>query len=81
VSLDKQVKTLAQVVMDLSDALEVMSANVKKLADNHNELVEAVNDTTEWRAQLDAEWMEAEAILDCDIVFTPDFPTDKKKIN
>ena len=77
--LTDQCEMLAKVCMELSNSVEGLSDRLKILVQNHNELVQAVNDNTEWRAAMDAE-ME---MLEDEIMFTPceDAFRDKSKDN
>jgi predicted RNA-binding protein with EMAP domain len=79
--LEGQCEMLAKVCMELGTAVDALTEKFKELVENHNELVKAVNENTDWRADMQAEMDEIEAMLDTEIVFTPDVDSfrDKKK--
>lgn len=69
----------ALVIIDLIDRIDDMEKKFNRLVKNHNELVEAVNDNTEFRADLIEDMQRAEEELE--ILFTPesDILRDKSK--
>lgn len=69
----------ALVIIDLIERIDDMEKKFNRLVKNHNELVEAVNDNTEFRAELIEDMQRAEEELE--ILFTPesDILRDKSK--
>ncbi len=69
----------ALVIIDLIERIDDMEKKFNRLVKNHNELVEAVNDNTEFRADLIEDMQRAEEELE--ILFTPesDILRDKSK--
>lgn len=87
--LQAQIDALTEANMEMAAALDDLGAKFSALVQNHNDLVEAVNDNTEFRAVMieeaeifSANMGEIEALLEgTEIVFTPseDILRDKKK--
>ena len=79
--LESQVEMLAKVCMELTTTCDELNKRLRELIDNHNELVQAVNDNTDFRVDFQTDMAEVEAMLDETIVFEPDPDAfrDKKK--
>ena len=79
--LEGQCEMLAKVCMELTTTCDELNKRLRELIDNHNELVQAVNDNTDFRVDFQTDMAEVEAMLDETIVFEPDHDAfrDKKK--
>lgn len=82
--LEEQCEMLAAVCKELSEAVDGLSDRLKKTIEQHNELVQAVNDNTDWRCQMMQEMEELEeSLAHAEVMFTPDVDAfrDKAKDN